>query len=85
MTKSRSKRPKIQFPNLKELGSVRSVKERLVGPDVIFDNRDKLAQELSSIFLLLRYQMYCLGMKGNIKVKSSASITGQCSYCNQED
>ena len=74
MTKSRSKRPKIQFPNLKELGSVRSVRRKIGGSDVIFDNRDKLAQELINLSTAKISDVLSWDEEGNIKVKSSASI-----------
>ena len=74
MTKSRSKRPKIQFPNLKELGSVRSVKRKVGGSDVIFDNRDKLAQELINLSTAKISDVLSWDEEGNIKVKPSADI-----------
>ena len=74
MTKSRSKRPKIQFPNLKELGSVRSVRRKIGGSDVIFDNRDKLAQELINLSTAKISDVLSWDEEGNIKVKPSADI-----------
>ena len=74
MTKSRSKRPKIQFPNLKELGSVRSVKRKVGGSDVIFDNRDKLAQELINLSTAKISDVMSWDAEGNITVKPSADI-----------
>ena len=74
MTKSRSKKPRIQFPNLKELGSVRSVRRKIGGSDVIFDNRDKLAQELINLSTAKISDVLSWDEEGNIKVKSSASI-----------
>ena len=74
MTKSRSKRPKIQFPNLKELGSVRSVRRKIGGSDVIFDNRDKLAQELINLSTAKISYVLSWDEEGNIKVKPSADI-----------
>jgi hypothetical protein len=67
-------RPRIQFPNLKELGSVRSVKRKVGGSDVIFDNRDKLAQELINLSTAKISDVLSWDEEGNIKVKSSASI-----------
>ena len=74
MTKSQSKRPKIQFPNLKELGSVRSVRRKIGGSDVIFDNRDKLAQELINLSTAKISDVLSWDEEGNIKVKPSADI-----------
>ena len=74
MTKSRSKRPKIQFPNLKEVGSVRSVRRKIGGSDVIFDNRDKLAQELINLSTAKISDVLSWDEEGNIKVKPSADI-----------
>ena len=74
MTKSRSKKPKIQFPNLKELGSVRSVKRKEGGSDVIFDNRDKLAQELINLSTAKISDVMSWDAEGNVTVKPSASI-----------
>ena len=74
MTKSRSKRPKIQFPNLKELGSVRSVRRKIGGSDVIFDNRDKLAQELINLSTAKISDVLSWDEEGNIKVKPNADI-----------
>ena len=74
MTKSRSKRPKIQFPNLKELGSVRSVRRKIGGSDVIFANRDKLAQELINLSTAKISDVLSWDEEGNIKVKPSADI-----------
>ena len=73
-TKSRSKRPKIQFPNLKELGPVRSVKRKVGGSDVIFDNRDKLAQELINLSTAKISDVMSWDAEGNITVKPSADI-----------
>ena len=67
-------RPKIQFPNLKELGSVRSVKRKVGGSDVIFDNRDKLAQELINLSTAKISDVMSWDTEGNITVKSSADI-----------
>lgn len=67
-------RPKIQFPNLKELGSVRSVKRKVGGSDVIFDNRDKLAQELINLSTAKISDVLSWDEEGNIKVKPSADI-----------
>ena len=74
MTKSRSKRPQIQFPNLKELGSGRSVKRKVGGSDVIFDNRDKLAQELINLSTAKISDVMSWDAEGNITVKPSADI-----------
>ena len=74
MTKSRSKRPKIQFSNLKELGSVRLVKRKVGGSDVIFDNRDKLAQELINLSTAKISDVMSWDAEGNITVKPSADI-----------
>ena len=74
MTKSRSKRPQIQFPNLKELGAVRSVKRKVGGSDVIFDNRDKLAQELINLSTAKISDVMSWDAEGNITVKPSADI-----------
>ena len=67
-------RPKIQFPNLKELGSVRSVRRKIGGSDVIFDNRDKLAQELINLSTAKISDVLSWDEEGNIKVKPSADI-----------
>ena len=45
--KSRSKpKNKLPLPSLKDMGSVRKIRRRVGGSDVIYDNRDMLAQEL---------------------------------------
>ena len=48
MTKfqSRKKQSRLPIPSLKDLGSVRQIKRRIGQSDVIYDNRDKLAQDI---------------------------------------
>ena len=48
--KSRSKpKNRLPLPSLKDLGSVRKIRRRVGGSDVIYDNRDMLAQELINL------------------------------------
>ena len=56
------------------MGSVRSVRRKIGGSDVIFDNRDKLAQELINLSTAKISDVLSWDEEGNIKVKSSASI-----------
>ena len=74
MTKSRSKQPRIPIPNLKDLGSVRSVKRKVGRSDVIYDNRDLLAQELINLSTAKISDIMTWDDQGNVQVKATTDI-----------
>ena len=74
MTKSRSKQPRIPIPNLKDLGSVRSVKRKGGRSDVIYDNRDLLAQELINLSTAKISDIMTWDDQGNVQVKATDAI-----------
>ena len=75
MTKSRSKQPRIPIPNLKDLGAVRSVKRTVGRSDVIYDNRDLLAQELINLSTAKISDIMTWDDQGNVQVKATADIS----------
>tara|TARA_R100001443_G_scaffold79163_1_gene86359 strand:+ start:186 stop:611 length:426 start_codon:yes stop_codon:yes gene_type:complete len=73
--KSRSKpKNRLPLPSLKDLGSVRKIRRRVGGSDVIYDNRDMLAQELINLSTAKISDVMTWTSDGKTQVKSTEDI-----------
>lgn len=77
MTKSqfRKKQSRLPIPSLKDLGSVRQIKRRIGQSDVIYDNRDKLAQDIIDLATAKISDVMSWDDKGNVQVKATHEIS----------
>ena len=67
MTKSHSRKRVV--PRLNNLGGVRDISKKLKGSDVIFENREKLAEALLSISQAKVTDVVDWDSEGKVKVK----------------
>ena len=73
--KSRFKpKNRLPLPSLKDLGSVRKIRRRVGGSDVIYDNRDMLAQELINLSTAKISDVMTWTSDGKTQVKSTEDI-----------
>ena len=73
--KSRSKpKNRLPLPSLKDFGSVRKIRRRVGGSDVIYDNRDMLAQELINLSTAKISDVMTWTSDGKTQVKSTEDI-----------
>jgi len=77
MTKSqfKKKQSRLPIPSLKDLGSVRQIKRRIGQSDVIYDNRDKLAQDIIDLATAKISDVMSWDDKGNVQVKATHEIS----------
>ena len=72
MTKSHSRKRVV--PRLNNLGGVRDISKKLKGSDVIFENREKLAEALLSISQAKVTDVVDWDSEGKVKVKDLSDI-----------